>query len=55
LRIGVRYGNISALWMSAVAVPFFCLSLWEYRVLTRPDVRALFIHEAAPTVERVGG
>jgi hypothetical protein len=31
----------------AVAVVVFLVALWQYRVLTRPDVRALFLAPAA--------
>ena len=51
---GVRYGNISARWGSAVALPMFVLSLWQYRVLTRPDVRALFLQHAPEAIGSVG-
>ena len=39
---GVSLATVSPVWLSVTTVPFFLLSLWEYRVLTRRDVRSLF-------------
>ena len=39
---GVRLARIHPWWVSVAAVPFFLLVLWQYRVLTRPDIRRLF-------------
>lgn len=39
---GAPQSQISPLWMSAAGVAFFLLALWQYRVLTRPGIRALF-------------
>jgi hypothetical protein len=42
---GLTIATLSALWMSALMVPLFLLLLWQFRVLTRPDVAALFAPE----------
>jgi hypothetical protein len=39
---GVRVARIHPWWVLVAAVPFFLLVLWQYRVLTRPDIRRLF-------------
>ena len=41
--------EIDARWLSAIGGVLFLLTVWQYRVLVRPDVRALF-HAAAPCV-----
>jgi hypothetical protein len=43
---GIRFASISPVWLSIAAVPLFLLSLWQYRVLTRPGIRSLFLHPA---------
>lgn len=48
---GVIVGKVSPLLGIAFAVPLYCLILWQYRVLTRPDIRALFQRNS----EQVGG
>ncbi len=40
--LGVRLASISPVWLSVVSVPYFILNFWQYRVLTRPDIRSLF-------------
>ncbi len=40
--LGFKIAGIPSFWSSAVVVLFFLLYLWQYRVLTRPDIRALF-------------
>ena len=39
---GIGIGQIAPVWLSVASVPMFLLQLWQYRVLTRPDIRALF-------------
>jgi hypothetical protein len=39
---GARPTTVSPVWLCIVVVPMFALALWQYRVLTRPDIRALF-------------
>jgi hypothetical protein len=39
---GIRIAEIAPLWLSVVSVPIFILEFWQYRVLTSPQVRALF-------------
>jgi hypothetical protein len=40
---GVRLASVSPVWLSVAALLLFVLSLWQYRVLTRPGVRTLFL------------
>lgn len=39
---GIKLARIPSWWVSVGSIPFFLLVFWEYRVLTRPGVRALF-------------
>ena len=39
---GTKLARIPSWWVSVGSIPFFLLVFWEYRVLTRPDVRRLF-------------
>ena len=39
---GQNIGQVPKAAWFAVAVPAFLTALWQYRVLTRPDVRTLF-------------
>lgn len=39
---GVKVARIPSWWVSVGVIPFFLLVLWIYRVLTRPEIRALF-------------
>jgi len=39
---GQKVGHVSKEFGLAIAVILFLLSFWQYRVLTRPDVRTLF-------------
>ena len=39
---GIKLARIPSWWVSVGTIPFFLLVFWEYRVLTRPDVRSLF-------------
>ena len=39
---GQRYADIPVIWVSGVAVIFFPLVFWMYRVLTRPNIRSMF-------------
>lgn len=41
--VGVQVGEVSSVWLSVVAVPLFILMFWQYRVLTRADIRAAFL------------
>ena len=43
---GLLYASVSAIWVMMVAVGFFSLALWQYRVLTRPDIRRLFYSDS---------
>jgi len=40
---GVQLSSLSPVWLSVVSVPFFLLNLWQYRVLTHPEIRASFL------------
>jgi hypothetical protein len=37
--------SIPLVWSLAITLPFFLLQLWQYRVLTRVDIRDLFFQE----------
>ncbi|MHC4476397.1 MAG: hypothetical protein ACYTEL_12165 [Planctomycetota bacterium] len=39
---GVPLARIPGWWVSIGVIPFFLVVLWEYKVLTRPDIKALF-------------
>ena len=39
---GMRVGRLPVWVISVVCVPIFLLALWEYHVLVRPSVKALF-------------
>jgi len=52
LVLGVRLESISPVWMSVLAVPAFILALWQYRVLTRPEIRSLFTSAARAEASR---
>lgn len=43
---GVQVASLPAIWLSALSIAFFLLNLWQYRVLTRPDIRAAFLQSA---------
>src|SRR5665213_572217 len=38
--------ELPLIWSLMIVVPFFVLELWQYRVLTRPDIRNLFYGES---------
>jgi len=40
---GVRLASVPPLWLAIAALPLFVITLWQYRVLTRPDIRPLFL------------
>ncbi|MGV3531080.1 MAG: hypothetical protein ACO1QR_01830 [Chthoniobacteraceae bacterium] len=40
---GQQLSRIPSIWISILSVPLFSLALWQYRVLTRPQIRTLFI------------
>ncbi len=46
---GIPGTTTSSPWLSVAAVPGFLFGLWQYRVLTRPDVAALFEQPATVT------
>lgn len=51
LRIfGLQLSALSPFSLTVLSIPMFLLALWQYRVLTRPDIRALFptVTAAAP-------
>jgi len=39
---GWHYADIPVIWISIVSAGVFLLELWVYRVLTRPNIRAMF-------------
>ncbi|MEM7681529.1 MAG: hypothetical protein AAF288_06210 [Planctomycetota bacterium] len=39
---GQKFGHASKAWGLVIVAIVFAIALWEYRVLTRPDVRRLF-------------
>lgn len=39
---GVEVARASPLWLAVLALPVFVLTFWQYRVLTRPEIEALF-------------
>jgi hypothetical protein len=41
-RFGVKVGETTPVHATLACIPYFLLSIWQYRVLTRGDVRALF-------------
>lgn len=45
---GVAVASVSSLWISVLSVALFVLCLWQYRALTRPEIRELFIPVATP-------
>jgi hypothetical protein len=40
---GIPVGSISPIWISVVSVALLLLNLWQYRVLTRDDIKRLFV------------
>jgi hypothetical protein len=38
--------ELPLVWSLMIVVPFFILEMWQYRVLTRPDIRSLFYGES---------
>ena len=48
---GIPFAQVAPIWLSVVSVPIFLLEFWQYRVLTRPQIRALFfVPPNAPNV-----
>lgn len=43
---GIRFASFSPAWLSLAAVIMFVLCAWQYRVLTRPSIRDLFLRPA---------
>ncbi|MHA3774901.1 hypothetical protein ACXR0O_25560 [Verrucomicrobiota bacterium sgz303538] len=43
---GKKLAQVSPIWLSIVSIPVFILVLWQYRVLTRPQIRALFFGDS---------
>lgn len=39
---GIQLDRIPGWWVSIGAIPLFLVALWKYKVLTRPDIKALF-------------
>jgi len=39
---GIKMARIPSWWVSVGTIPFFLLVFWQYRVLTRPQIRTLF-------------
>ena len=46
---GIPLGSVSPIWISVAVVPGFLLSLWQYSVLTRDDIRSLFHNPVTTT------
>jgi len=44
---GLKVGKVYTLWLTVVSVPFFLISLWQFRILTRRDIKAKF-YESIP-------
>lgn len=40
---GIKMGNVSVIFALGAVVVAFIVCIWEYHVLTRPDVRVLFL------------
>lgn len=45
--LGLHVGQANAILMVAATIPFYALLLWEFRVLTKPDIKELFSDTAA--------
>jgi hypothetical protein len=43
LFLGKSIAEIPSIWVAISFIPLFLLAVWQYRVLTRPDIRHLFI------------
>jgi hypothetical protein len=52
---GLRVGSTSSGTALFMAVAAFALMVWQYRVLTRPDVVQLFSEQAEPSAPPTGG
>ena len=39
---GYRISHIPPIWLSIFSLPMFFFQLWQYRVLTNPQIRSLF-------------
>lgn len=52
--LGVPIGQVPTALGLAVAVVFFLVTLWEYKVLTRPDIRQLFERNSEPSLRGDG-
>lgn len=48
---GQKIGNASRFSALILIVPMYVLVIWQYRVLTRPDVKELFIKKEKPVSE----
>jgi hypothetical protein len=42
----LKFVDLPLIWSLMIVMPFFMLQVWQYRVLTRPDVRSLFYGES---------
>ena len=40
--LGYPTGKVPGIVVSIIAIPIFLLLIWQYRVLTRPDIKELF-------------
>jgi hypothetical protein len=45
---GVSVAQIAPYWLSVVSGCMFFLVIWQFHILTRPDIRALFIDRDEP-------
>lgn len=45
--LGARVASISPVWLSVASIPYLVFMLWQYRVLTRPEIARLFLQPAA--------
>jgi hypothetical protein len=53
---GQRVASVSPGWVVVVAALFFPLEIWQYRVLTRPDIYRLFYGDSdIPTAQPFPG
>src|SRR5690606_32982297 len=43
---GQKVASVPHIWVSILSIPMFLLALWQYRVLTRDDIRTLFISDS---------
>ena len=46
--------SLPPVWLSVVSIPYFLLDLWQYRVLTRREIRTLFLRASDRAVQPGG-